>query len=195
MKDPSNATSPRVLDCQHFASSKFAPSLDVKTLTSPRAYAQSAFKPNAARREFRTPVHVTPHTWADCGGERRGEPAVQKQKAIQQQTPRVFATWVPPPSLIHWRGPAAQQMLGNLPDCLLNMCCLRWRRQMPHTAAALLLPMQGQNTMPTISACGFPINTSAGEGMPDEETHSSRQIVCNCGRKTYDKPAAPDGQP
>jgi hypothetical protein len=45
-------------------------------------------------------------------------------------------------------------MLGNLPDCLLNTCCSRWRRQMPHTAAALLLPMQ---TKPENNANNFHI--------------------------------------
>jgi hypothetical protein len=62
MNDSSNATSVRVLDCQHFDSSKFEPSLDVKTLTSPGAYAQFTFKPEATRREFKTPVQVTPWT-------------------------------------------------------------------------------------------------------------------------------------
>ena len=61
MNDSSNATSPRVLDCQHLASSKFAQSLEVKILTSPGAYAQSTFTPKATRRELRTPVHVTPY--------------------------------------------------------------------------------------------------------------------------------------
>ena len=73
-------------------------------------------------------------------------------------------------SQIHWRGHAAQQMLGNLPDCLLNTCCSRRQHQMPHAAAAPLLPMQGQNRKPTISTSAFPINTSAGEGMPNEHT-------------------------
>ena len=62
INDSSKATSVRVLDCQHLASSKFAPSLDVKTLTSPGAYAQSTFNPSATRREFKTPVQVTPWT-------------------------------------------------------------------------------------------------------------------------------------
>ena len=90
-------------------------------------------------------------------------------------------------SQIHWRGLAAQQRLGNLPDCLLNTCCSRWRRQMPHTAVAQLLPMQSQKTMPTISTSGLPINTLAGD--------SSWQIVYNSGRKTNDKPAAPPKHP
>ena len=50
----------RELDCQHFASSKFAPSLDVRIFTSPGAYAQSTLTPRATRRELSTPVHVTP---------------------------------------------------------------------------------------------------------------------------------------
>ena len=222
MKDSSNATSPRVLDCQHLASSKFAPSLDVKTLTSPGAYAQSTFKPHATRREFRTPVHVTPCCIASScrlRGRARGRARSPETKS------NVFGTWAALPgptyiasqpraltrclattgtpspethnhhrlqrcpsacllcasSQIHWRGLAAQQRLGNLPDCLLNTCCSRWRRQMPHTAAAQLLPM------PTISTSGLPINTLAGD--------SSWQIVYNSGRKTNDKPAAPPKHP
>ena len=66
IKDSSNATSVRVLDCQHLASSKLAPSLDVKTFTSLGAYAQSTFKPSATRREFKTPVQVTPWTAKRC---------------------------------------------------------------------------------------------------------------------------------
>ena len=50
MKDSSNATSVRVLDCQHLASSKLAPSLEVSTLTCPGAYAQSTLRPVASSR-------------------------------------------------------------------------------------------------------------------------------------------------
>ena len=57
----SNAASERVLGCQHLASSKFAPSLDVKTLTSPGEYAQSTLTPKATRRECNVPVHVAPY--------------------------------------------------------------------------------------------------------------------------------------
>jgi hypothetical protein len=64
MNDSSNATSVRVLVCQHLASSKFAPSLDVRIFTSPGAYAQSTLTPRALRREFAIPVHVTPSTEA-----------------------------------------------------------------------------------------------------------------------------------
>ena len=58
----SNAASERVLGCQHLASSKFEPSLDVKTLTSPGEYAQSTLTPKATRRECNVPVHVAPET-------------------------------------------------------------------------------------------------------------------------------------
>ena len=64
MNDSSNATSVRVLVCQHLASSKFEPSLDVRIFTSPGAYAQSTLTPRALRREFTIPVHVTPSTRA-----------------------------------------------------------------------------------------------------------------------------------
>ena len=37
INDSSYATSERVLDCQHLASSKFAPSLEVRTFTCPGA--------------------------------------------------------------------------------------------------------------------------------------------------------------
>ena len=60
MKDSSNAASWRPAGCQHFASSKFPPSLEVMIFTSPGAYAQSTLTPTAVRREFRTPVHATP---------------------------------------------------------------------------------------------------------------------------------------
>ena len=60
MKDSSKATSFRELDCQHLTSSKFAPSLEARTLTSPAAYAQFTLTPKATRREFNLPVHVTP---------------------------------------------------------------------------------------------------------------------------------------
>ena len=72
MKDSSKATSERVLDCQHFASSKLEPSLDVKILTSPGAYAQSTFKPDANRREFKTPVQVTPWTGGGATFKQQG---------------------------------------------------------------------------------------------------------------------------
>ena len=50
MKDSSYATSARVLDCQHLASSKFAPSLEVSTFTCPGAYAQSTLRPVVSSR-------------------------------------------------------------------------------------------------------------------------------------------------
>jgi len=45
IKDSSNATSVRVLDCQHFASSKFAPSPDVRIFTCPGEYAHETWRP------------------------------------------------------------------------------------------------------------------------------------------------------
>jgi hypothetical protein len=113
----------------HLAPSKFAPSLDVKALTCPGAcYAQSTFKPNANCKQLQT-------AGASAGTSR----SAQKQKAIQEQTPRIFATWAaprpephrfpaPPSDPLpdhHWNtvtSDAQSSQTAALPKCMLALC-------------------------------------------------------------------------
>ena len=93
MNDSSNATSVRVLVCQHLASSKFEPSLDVRIFTSPGAYAQSTLTPRALRREFTIPVHVTPSTRATNSANARPHvaQAAPSEHTNPNQTPGTHA--------------------------------------------------------------------------------------------------------
>jgi hypothetical protein len=84
IKDSSKATSFRELDCQHLTSSKLAPSLDVKTFTSPGEYAQFTFTPKATRRECKMPVQVTPQRRGHGKTRTTNKPARASRKRIMQ---------------------------------------------------------------------------------------------------------------
>lgn len=179
MKDSSNAASFRPACCQHFASSKLAPSLEVIIFTCPGAYAQSTFKPKATRREFKRPVHVTPFAQTPNRTAFKGVAscASAQRKCRSHRCPHHgcrSSTWArmqmcmltlvgnlheaideswSANSQSHPTRLAGPRKLTTLPSCLQSMCWWRWRHRRPHIAGrAPWLARAPKATRPILSS-------------------------------------------